>query len=127
VVRVGLLVSGLAFVDPVRICTRRAWENPTEMATLFFLIGAGAVVAAWLVYKWQTLWVAVVFHICANLWWELFSVPKNPTGEWLPLVLQPLTLILAIVGTLLLTHPRSTLLGKWLDPRGTINCRKATD
>jgi hypothetical protein len=58
------------------------------------------------------LWVAVVFHICTNLWRELFSVPKNPTGEWLPLVLQPLTLILAKVGTLLLSHPSSTVLGK---------------
>jgi membrane protease YdiL (CAAX protease family) len=84
-------------------------QNPTEMAVLFFMIGAGAVVGAWLVYRWQTLWVAVVFHICMNLWWELFSVPKNPTGEWLPLVLQPLTLILAIVGTLLFANSKSTL------------------
>ena len=84
-------------------------QNPMEMATLFFLTGAGGVVAAWLVYRWQTLWVAVLLHICMNLWWELFSVPRNSTGEWLPFALQPLTLILAIVGTLHFANSKSAL------------------
>jgi len=84
-------------------------QNPMEMAVLFLLTGTGGVVAAWLVYRWRTLWVAVVLHICMNLWWELFSASKNATGDWLPFVLQPLTLILAMVGTLYLTSSKPAL------------------
>jgi len=60
-------------------------QSALEMAGLFFLTGAGGVAFAWLVYRWQTLWVAAVLHICMNLWWELFSVSKN-APRWLAAV-----------------------------------------
>ena len=75
-----------------------------EMAGLFLLTGTGGVVFAWLVYRWQTLWVAVVLHICVNLWWGLFSVSKNAVGGWLPFALQTLTILLAILGTVYFTR-----------------------
>ena len=75
-----------------------------EMAGLFLLTGTGGVVFAWLVYRWQTLWVAVALHICMNLWWELFSVSKSAVGGWFPFLLQTFTFILAILGTLRFTH-----------------------
>jgi len=80
-------------------------QNSMEMASLFLLTGMGGVVLAWLVYRWQTLWVAVALHICINLWWELFSVSKNAVGGWFPFVLQTLTILLAILGTLYFTRP----------------------
>jgi membrane protease YdiL (CAAX protease family) len=75
-------------------------ESLQEMAALFFLIAAGGVVFAWLVYRWQNLWVAITLHVCMNLWWELFSVARNAIGGWFPFALQILTLLLAIAGTL---------------------------
>lgn len=67
-----------------------------EMLGLFFLTGAGGVTFAWLVYRWQNLWVAVSLHICMNLWWELFSVARSALGSWLPFALQNLTVVLIV-------------------------------
>jgi membrane protease YdiL (CAAX protease family) len=80
-----------------------------EMAELFLLTGAGGVAFAWLVYRWQNLWVAVALHICMNLWWELFSVAKTAIGGWFPFALQNLTILLAVCITLYCTHPRKSL------------------
>jgi membrane protease YdiL (CAAX protease family) len=76
-----------------------------EMAGLFFLTGAGGVAFAWLVYRWQNLWVAAALHICMNLWWELFSVARSAIGGWFPFALQNLTILLAVLGTLYWTRP----------------------
>ncbi len=67
-----------------------------EMAGLMLLTGSGAVVFAWLLYRWQSLWFPVALHVCMNLWWVVFSVAKNALGGWLPFVLQTGTVILAI-------------------------------
>ncbi|MGA8103692.1 MAG: CPBP family intramembrane glutamic endopeptidase [Candidatus Acidiferrales bacterium] len=75
-------------------------QSLQEMAGLLFLTGAGGVTFAWLVYRWQNLWVAVALHICMNLWWELFSVAKTAIGGWFPFMLQNLTMLLAIFITL---------------------------
>jgi len=75
-------------------------ESLREMAGLFFLTGSGGLLFAWLVYRWQNLWVPMALHICMNLWWELFSVSKNAIGGWFPFALQGLTILLAILVTL---------------------------
>ena len=67
---------------------------------------AGGVTFAWLVYRWQNLWVAVALHICMNLWWELFSVAKTAIGGWFPFMPQNLTMLLAILITLYRTRSR---------------------
>ena len=77
-----------------------------EMAGLFLLTGSGGVLVAWLVYRWQNLWFAVVLHICMNLWWELFSVARSAIGGWFPFALQTLTMLLAILVTLYCTRSR---------------------
>ena len=81
-------------------------QSLQEMAGLFFLTGAGGVTFAWLVYRWQNLWVAVALHICMNLWWELFSVAKTAIGGWFPFALQNLTMLLAIFVTLYWTQSK---------------------
>jgi uncharacterized protein len=83
-------------------------QSLQEMAALFFLIAAGGVIFAWLVYRWQNLWVAITLHICMNLWWELFSVANSAIGGWFPFALQILTLLLAIIGTLYWTRRKVT-------------------
>ena len=75
-------------------------ENLLQMAGLFFLTGSGGLLFAWLVYRWQNLWVPVALHICMNLWWELFSISKTAIGGWFPFALQSLTILLAIFVTL---------------------------
>jgi len=75
-------------------------QSVQEMIELFLLLVAGGVTFAWLVYRWQSLWVAVALHICMNLWWELFSIAKSAIGGWLPFILQTLTMLLAIIITL---------------------------
>jgi membrane protease YdiL (CAAX protease family) len=81
-------------------------QSLQEMAELFFLIGSGGVLFAWLVYRWQNLWVPVALHICMNLWWELFSVSRNAIGGWFPFALQTLTMLLAILATLYYTRSK---------------------
>jgi membrane protease YdiL (CAAX protease family) len=78
-------------------------QTLAEMLGLFFLTAAGGVLFAWLVYRWQSLWIAIALHICMNLSWELFSVARSAIGGWLPFVFQNLTMLLAIVVTLLRT------------------------
>ena len=81
-------------------------QSLAEMVGLFFLTGAGGVTFAWLVHRWQNLWVAVALHICMNLWWELFSVAKTAIGGWFPFILQNLTMLLAIFITLYRTRSK---------------------
>jgi len=74
-------------------------QQLSEMAGLFLLTGSGGVIFAWLLYKWENLWVPVFLHICMNLWWELFSVAKTAVGGWFPFALQSLTMLLSILIT----------------------------
>ena len=77
-----------------------------EMTGLFFITGSGGLLVAWLVHRWQSLWFAVMLHICMNLWWELFSVSRNAIGGWFPFALQAFTMLLAILVTLYLTRSK---------------------
>ena len=81
-------------------------QSMLESVGLFFLLGSGGVIFAWLVYRWQNLWVPLMLHICMNLWWELFSVSRNAIGGWFPFALQILTMLLAIIATRYLTRPK---------------------
>ena len=81
-------------------------QSLLEMAGLFCLTGASGVLVAWLVYRWQNLWVPVMLHICMNLWWELFSVARTALGGWFPFALQSFTMLLAILVTLYCTRSK---------------------
>jgi len=81
-------------------------QSLQEMVGLFFLIGSGGLLFAWLVYRWQNLWVPVALHICMNLWWELFSVSRNAIGGWFPFSLQTFTTVLAIFVTIYYTRSK---------------------
>ena len=84
-------------------------QSYLEMTELMLLTGLGAVVFAWLVYRWQSLWFPVAFHICVNLWWELFSVARNALGGWFPFALQLASIALAILITLYWTKGKPRL------------------
>jgi membrane protease YdiL (CAAX protease family) len=78
-----------------------------EMAGLMLMTGTGAVVFAWLVYRWQSLWFPTALHICMNLWWEVFGVAKTSLGGWFPFALQTGTVLLAIGITLYWTRGKA--------------------
>jgi len=82
-----------------------------EKIELMLLTGLGAVVFAWLVYRWQSLWFPIAFHICVNLWWELFSVARSALGGWFPFALQSASIVLAILITLYWTKRKPRLRG----------------
>jgi membrane protease YdiL (CAAX protease family) len=84
-------------------------QSYLEMTELMLLTGLGAVVFAWLVYRWQSLWFPVAFHICVNLWWELFSVARSALGGWFPFALQLASIALAILITLYWTKGKPRL------------------
>ena len=44
-----------------------------EMAGLMLLTGSGAVVFAWLLYRWQSLWFPIALHVC--------MCAQNPVNE----------------------------------------------
>jgi membrane protease YdiL (CAAX protease family) len=92
------VLTGLGHID--------RGQDLKEMIGLFLLTGAGGLVFAWLVYRWQNLWVAVALHVFMNLWWELFSVAKSVLGGWFPFVLQGSTILLAVLVTLIRTRPK---------------------
>jgi membrane protease YdiL (CAAX protease family) len=77
-----------------------------QMVGLLLLLGLGGVIFAWLLYRWQNLWVGIALHICMNLWWDLFSVGRSAIGGWLPFALQTMTILLAIFATLYWTRTR---------------------
>jgi uncharacterized protein len=79
------------------------------MAELMLLTGLGAVVFAWLVYRWQSLWFPIALHICMNLWWVLFSVAKSALGGCFPFALQLVSIALAILITLYWTKGKPRL------------------
>jgi membrane protease YdiL (CAAX protease family) len=79
-----------------------------KMIGLMALTGLGAVVFAWLVYRWQSLWFPITLHICMNLWWELFSVARSALGGWFPFALQTGSVLLAILIALYCTKEKSS-------------------
>jgi uncharacterized protein len=94
----SVVLAGLAHVEK--------GQSLLQMSGLLLLTGGGALVFAWLVYRWQNLWVPISLHICMNLWWELFSVAKTAIGGWLPFALQTFTMLLAIILTLYWTRSK---------------------
>lgn len=81
-------------------------QNAQEMAALFLMTGFWAVLVAWLLYRWENLWVPIALHVCMNLWWELFSVARTAIGGWFPFAMQTLTMLLAILVTLYFTRSK---------------------
>lgn len=63
------------------------------------LLFCGALIFAWMLVEWDSLWVPFALHACMNMWWALFSVSRNVVGGWFPFTLQQLTMLLVIVAT----------------------------
>jgi uncharacterized protein len=66
------------------------------------ITGIGGAFFAWLFVRWSdNLWVPFAFHALMNLWWHLFDVDTDALGGWLANGARILTIVLAIVLTLL--------------------------
>ena len=92
------VLTGLAHVEK--------GQSTREIASLFFLTGAGAVSFSWLYRRWGNLWVPFALHFAMNLWWEVFDVSKTVLGGWFPLLLQTVSIAIAIAITGIATRRR---------------------
>jgi membrane protease YdiL (CAAX protease family) len=74
----------------------------SQVAAIFFITGVGGAFFAWLLLKWDNLWVPFFTHLFMNQWWDLFGVGETAWGGWFPLSLQIATMSLAVALTLYL-------------------------
>ncbi len=76
-----------------------------DMATLFGIfittfLGAG--LFAWLYVEWEyNLWLPISLHFFMNLSWGMFSVSENAFGDFGANLIRGLTILFAILGTIL--------------------------
>lgn len=96
---VAVLVSRAAASSPLRLRAHRTRESIGEQTGNFVLIFFGALIFAWMLVEWDSLWVPFALHACMNMWWDLFSVSRNVVDGWFPFTLQQLTMLLVIVAT----------------------------
>jgi membrane protease YdiL (CAAX protease family) len=70
---------------------------------IFFTTFLGAGLFAWLYVEWgYNLWVSISMHFFMNLSWELFSISDNALGNINANWFRLLTIVLAIIGTLII-------------------------
>lgn len=74
-------------------------ETVRDQVGIFVLIFSGALIFAWCLHEWDSVWVPFALHACMNLWWDLFSVSRNILGGWFPFALQQLTMVLVLCVT----------------------------
>ena len=73
----------------------------SELIGIFAVTFMGAILFAWLYVEWRyNLWVSIFLHAFMNLSWELFAMDDTALGGLLPNILRTLTIILAIVFTI---------------------------
>ncbi|MCB0517095.1 MAG: CPBP family intramembrane glutamic endopeptidase [Chitinophagales bacterium] len=73
-----------------------------ELIGIFSVTFMGAILFAWLYVEWNyNLWVPIFLHSLMNLTWHIFEMDETALGGLLPNVLRGLTIILAIVFTVL--------------------------
>jgi membrane protease YdiL (CAAX protease family) len=74
-------------------------QTTRDQLGIFVLIFTGALIFAWTLQVWDSLWVPLALHACMNIWWDLFSISRNILGGWLPFALQQLTMVLVVCAT----------------------------
>lgn len=77
-------------------------QDITELAGIFMITFFGAIFFAWLYVEWHyNLWVPIFTHTLMNLSWNLFAVDNSALGDVKANVFRGLTILLAIVFTVM--------------------------
>ncbi len=76
--------------------------DPGTLTGIFITTFMGAGLFAWLYIEWDyNLWIPIGLHFFMNLSWELFSTYDNAFGDLNANLIRGLTIVFAIVGTLI--------------------------
>lgn len=77
-------------------------QNFGELVGIFWVTFSGAIFFAWLYVEWQyNLWVPIFTHTMMNLSWHLFEVDNAALGDLKANIFRGLTILTAIVFTIL--------------------------
>ncbi|PKP02477.1 MAG: CPBP family intramembrane metalloprotease [Bacteroidetes bacterium HGW-Bacteroidetes-9] len=99
----SLIVSALVFASLHLYQS----NDLVTMIGIFITTFMGAGLFAWLYSEWDfNLWVPVSLHFFMNLSWEMFSVADNALGGLNAGLIRGLTIMLAIVGTIIYKKKR---------------------
>lgn len=79
-----------------------------ELAGIFIVTFSGAVFFAWLYVEWHyALWLPILTHSLMNLSWYLFDASSNAAGDLKANIFRGLTILTAIVFTILYKKHRN--------------------
>ncbi len=77
-------------------------QDTLELIGIFSITFMGAILFAWLYVEWNyNLWIPIFLHSLMNLVWHLFEMDETALGGMLPNLFRGLTIILAIVFTII--------------------------
>jgi membrane protease YdiL (CAAX protease family) len=74
-----------------RLDTALGWIGPPMLAAV-----AGGCIFAWITWRWQSLWPAIVLHAAVNFWWD---IAPAAVGSVVGSVAHGLALVIATVAT----------------------------
>jgi len=90
-------------------------HQSNDFATLigvFLVTAIGSAIFAWLYVEWNyNLWIPIGLHFFMNLHWMLFSAGENALGGTTANIFRIITIIAAIVGTIVYKKRRKTSYG----------------
>lgn len=77
-------------------------QNISQLIGIFIITFLGAIFFAWLYVEWNfNLWIPIFTHALMNLTWKVFEVDDNALGGGIANVFRILTILTAIIGTIL--------------------------
>lgn len=77
-------------------------QDSFELVGIFLVTFMGAILFAWLYVEWNyNLWIPIFLHSLMNLAWHLFEMDETAMGGILPNIFRGLTIVLAIVFTII--------------------------
>lgn len=76
--------------------------DPAVLTGIFITTFLGAALFSWLYVEWNfNLWIPIGLHFFMNLSWGLFSVSDNAFGDLTANLVRAITILFAIVGTII--------------------------
>lgn len=101
----SLILSALVFAS---LHLYQSNDLPT-LVGVFVTTFMGAGLFAWLYVEWNyNLWLPIGLHFFMNLSWEMFSVADNAFGDLGANLIRGLTILFAILGTILYKKKQNT-------------------
>ena len=83
-------------------------QDTFELIGIFLVTFMGAILFAWLYVEWNyNLWIPIFLHSLMNLTWHLFEMDETALGGILPNIFRGITIIIAIVFTIIYKKKRN--------------------